>query len=261
MDTTETLKSGGTLRVTDTYLAISFQEERRSLSTAIFGGGFKSINHAVNQKLDFFYPTPEQFPGGSVSEYLRLSLIDHGYDPRKSSSLLTAAKMEWHSHKTFSYNGLLIDAVTTGGVEKTAARAGSDPLYEESDGTFSPVGTINIIITVNGCLPEWTMVRSLISMTEGKTAALQDLGIADVNTGAVATGTCTDGLTLICNPCGPVYTDAGTFSALGALLSRAAYQTVFHCLQTYDKPWNQSHALSTPPPANLNLLRNTLHDK
>lgn len=258
MDTKTILKSGGILRVTDTYLGISFEKERFSLSTAIFGGGFKKINHAVNQKLTVFYPSPEKFPGGSVSEYLRLSLIDHGYAPEKSSSLLTAAKMEWHSHKTFCCHDLLLDAVTTGGVEKTAARAGSAPLYEESSGKFAPVGTINIIITVNGSLPEWTMVRSLISITEGKTAALQDLGIADVNTGAVATGTCTDGVTLICDPNGPVYTDAGTFSVLGALLAQAAYQTVFDCLETYDQPWNQSPLISTPVPVDLDLLKHPL---
>ena len=166
--------------------------------------------------------------------------------------------MEWHSHKTFCYHDLLLDAVTTGGVEKTAARAGSAPLYEESSGKFAPVGTINIIITVNGSLPEWTMVRSLISITEGKTAALQDLGIADVNTGAVATGTCTDGVTLICDPNGPVYTDAGTFSVLGALLAQAAYQTVFDCLETYDQPWNQSPLISTPAPVDLDLLKHPL---
>ncbi|MFC2675401.1 MAG: adenosylcobinamide amidohydrolase, partial [Lacticaseibacillus rhamnosus] len=37
-------------------------------------------------------------------------------------------------------------------------------------------------------------------MTEGKTAALQDLGIADVNNGLPATGTGADGITLITDP-------------------------------------------------------------
>ena len=62
MDTKTILKSGGILRVTDTYLGISFEKERFSLSTAIFGGGFKKINHAVNQKLTVFYPSPENSP-------------------------------------------------------------------------------------------------------------------------------------------------------------------------------------------------------
>ncbi len=251
MNKTSILETGGLFRVTDTYLSVSFEKEQRSLSTAIFGGGFKKITHSVNQKLTVFYPSPEQFPGGSVSEYLRLTLLDYGYPPEESCALLTAAKMEWHSHETLRFHDLVMDVITTGGVEKTAARAGSPPLYEESRGGFFPVGTVNIMIIVNGCLPEWTMVRSLISITEGKTAAFQDLGIADVNTGAVATGTCTDGITLICNPEGPVYTDGGTFSVLGSLLAEGAYKTVKHCLENFDKPWNRFPALATPPPVDI----------
>ena len=81
--------------------------------------------------------------------------------------------------KTFSHKELLLDAVTTGGAEKTAARAGSPPLYTEKDGHFFPVGTINIMISLNISLPSAIMTRAIITITEGKTAALQDLGIAD----------------------------------------------------------------------------------
>lgn len=54
-----------------------------SLSTAIYGGGFKEINYAVNQKLETFYPSEDRFPGGSVPEFLRLSILENGYDPEK----------------------------------------------------------------------------------------------------------------------------------------------------------------------------------
>ena len=91
---------------------------------------------------------------------------------------------------------------------------------------------------------------------EGKTAALQDLGIADVNNGLPATGTGTDGITLITNPDAPRYTDAGTFSVLGSLLASAAYETVRECLELYDKPWNRDDSLATPPAVDLSRLRN-----
>ena len=256
MDTTIILPAGGKLHASRSHLCLAFEKTRFSLSTAIYGGGFKEINYAVNQKLETFYPSEDRFPGGSVPEFLRLSILENGYDPAKACALLTAAKMEWRSVKTFSHKELLLDAVTTGGAEKTAARAGSPPLYTEKDGHFFPVGTINIMISLNISLPSAIMTRAIITITEGKTAALQDLGIADVNNGLPATGTGTDGITLITNPDAPRYTDAGTFSVLGSLLASAAYETVRECLELYDKPWNRDDSLATPPAVDLSRLRN-----
>ena len=172
MDTTITLPAGGKLHASRSHLCLAFEKTRFSLSTAIYGGGFKEINYAVNQKLETFYPSEDRFPGGSVPEFLRLSILENGYDPAKACALLTAAKMEWRSVKTFSHKELLLDAVTTGGAEKTAARAGSPPLYTEKDGHFFPVGTINIMISLNISLPSAIMTRAIITITEGKTAAL-----------------------------------------------------------------------------------------
>lgn len=118
MDTTITLPAGGKLHASRSHLCLAFEKTRFSLSTAIYGGGFKEINYAVNQKLETFYPSEDRFPGGSVPEFLRLSILENGYDPAKACALLTAAKMEWRSVKTFSHKELLLDAVTTGGAEK-----------------------------------------------------------------------------------------------------------------------------------------------
>lgn len=255
MDTKKILPTGAALHASRSHLCLAFNEPRLSLSTAIYGGGIKEIRYAVNQKLETFYPTEDQFPGGSVPEFLRLSILKNGYDPQKACALLTAAKMEWRAERSLASKEIRLDAVTTGGAEKTAARAGSPPLYEEKDGRFFPVGTINIMISLNISLPPGIMARALMTITEGKTAAMQDLGIADINNGLPATGTGTDGITLITNPKGNQYTDAGTFSVLGALLASATYETVKECLEVYDKPWNRSISLMTPPPADLKKLR------
>ena len=93
MDTTITLPAGGKLHASRSHLCLAFEKTRFSLSTAIYGGGFKEINYAVNQKLETFYPSEDRFPGGSVPEFLRLSILENGYDPAKACALLTAAKM------------------------------------------------------------------------------------------------------------------------------------------------------------------------
>lgn len=252
-----TLLTGGTLRTSDTALLISFDRPRRSLSTAIWGGGFRDILFALNQKLTGVYLREEDFPGGSVAGYLRKMLLEAGCDPGKSSALLTSARMEWHRYAFRTKGALTVEVIATGGVEKTAARAGDPPLYEERCGTFFPVGTINLMALVNGSLPDGIMARALVTLTEGKTAAFQDLGIAAVYTGRAATGTATDGVTLITDPEGPVYTDAGTFSALGSMLAACAHEAVTHCLTDFDRPWNRTDALRTPPAVDLAPLKHS----
>lgn len=76
MDTTITLPAGGKLHASRSHLCLAFEKTRFSLSTAIYGGGFKEINYAVNQKLETFYPSEDRFPGGSVPEFLRLSILE-----------------------------------------------------------------------------------------------------------------------------------------------------------------------------------------
>ena len=88
-----TLATGGTFSASDTALILRWEQPRRALSTGIWGGGFRSVRWAVNQKLTGFYATEKDFPGGSVAEYLRLSLEEAGADPSESTALLTSARL------------------------------------------------------------------------------------------------------------------------------------------------------------------------
>lgn len=240
------LASGGTVHIADDSLCITYMRKRYSLSSSVIGGGFQPILYAVNQKLTSYCMTEKDLPGGSVASYLRLKLEEKGCDPAQSTVLLTAARMEWFRHLCIRKGPLIIDVLSTAGVEKTAARAGDPALYREKSGQFLPVGTINIMLLTNASLPEGTMVRALITATEAKTAALQDLGIAAVYTGRPATGTATDGLMIITDPKGPSYTDAGTFSELGEMIAHAIHHTLTECITIFDTPWNRFPELSTP---------------
>lgn len=241
------------LTISDTCLKISFAEDHPSISTAIYGGGFRKVRHVLNQRLTHYWPSEKDFPGGSVEAYLKLCAQEEGADVEKCSVLLTAAKVYLFSHKILRQGNLLVEAITTGGVEKTACRASSAPMYREEDGHFTPIGTINMMILLHGSLSPGIMARALITLTEGKTAALQDLGIADVNNGLPATGTGTDGITLVTEEQGIPYTDAGSFSELGSFLAQAAYTSVTECLVKYDNPWNAFEELKTPKAVNIEI--------
>lgn len=247
---------GASLTVSPENLMITFDRPHRSLSTAIYGGGCRNIRYALNRKLTAFYERESDFPGGSVKAWLKQCASAAGAVPEESAVLLTAATVSLYSRKIVRSGPVLVEAITTGGVEKTACRASSDPLYWEKDGRFGPLGTINMMVLLQGALPDGIMARALITLTEGKTAALNDLGIADVNNGKPATGTGTDGITFITDPEGPAFTDAGPFSELGASLAKAAYESVTECIKTFDHPWNASPRLITPKAVDLEELRN-----
>lgn len=245
------LSCGGQLLLTHNALLLSFHEPRRALSTALWGGGFRSVRWALNQKLTGYWLKETDFPGGSPAEFLRLSLEDAGCAPGESCAFLTSATMEHYRHAVRSSHGLALEVIATGGVEKTAVRAGDPPLYREEAGQYIPLGTINLIVHVSAALPDYAMVRALLTCTEGKAAALQDLGTASIVSGLPATGTATDGIILLTDPAAPALTDAGTFSLLGSLLAGAVHDTVVHCLTDFGIPWNTFESLKTPEAADV----------
>ncbi len=246
---------GAELTVGEYCLKVTFDQDHPSISTAIYGGGFRDVRQVMNQRLTKYFASEDDFPGGSVEGYLKDCAQKEGADLEKCSVLLTAAKVYLYSHQVLRHDDLLVEILTTGGVEQTACRASSAPLYREADGHFYPVGTINMMAFLYGQLPPGIMARALITLTEGKTAALQDQGIADVNNGLPATGTGTDGITFVTSHEGPCYTDAGPFSELGSFLAQAAYRSVTECLVKYDRPWNAFEKLKTPGAVDVKGIR------
>jgi adenosylcobinamide hydrolase len=176
MDKITLVSKGASLSISDEKLLIEFDRDMNSLSTALWAGGYRSIRSALNQKLTGYYESLQDFPGGSVESYLKICAEEVTESPEKCPSLLTAARVRLYSHKVLSAGGMTIEAVTTGGVEKTACRASSPALYREEDEHFFPVGTINMMIIASGFLPEGVMARALITLTEENPLPFRTLG-------------------------------------------------------------------------------------
>ena len=66
---------------------------------------------------------------------------------------------------------MIVYALVTAGVQDNAVRASVD------EGRFYEPGTINVIILTNMQLTPRALTRAMISATEAKSAALQDLDI------------------------------------------------------------------------------------
>lgn len=121
-----------------------------------------------------------------------------------------------------SFAEFRICVFVTAGVMSNALRIGVDEGRNlEREGKFETLGTINIIALTNASLSEGAMVRSIITATEAKIVALQDLDIrSSYSPHYQATGTGTDQV-MIVSGLGPKIHYMGGHSKMGELLARA----------------------------------------
>lgn len=227
--------SGEEIRLMEDCLVIYFPGPRRVVSTAKLNGGYREdlkavFNHHVPPTL---HGRESELPGGSWEGYLAHTAQRLGLPREHVAGLLTAAKMENASLKSRSYRELEITAVVTAGVDVNGGRAGDPARYYEEGGQWTFVGgTINIILLINGDLPPHTLVRSLVTATEAKAAALQELMAPSRYSKGVATGSGTDQIVAVSNRESPhLFTDAGKHSKLGELIGGVVKEAVKEALE------------------------------
>lgn len=151
---------------------------------------------------------------GLVSERQRVCrVLDR--PPETTALLFTGADMDRFAVQRRSHREMTVTALVTAGVESNAQRAGCDP------GHWYEPGTINVILMTNMQLTPRAMTRALITATEAKTAALQDLDIrSSVAPHRPATGTGTDNIIVVQGE-GTAIDNCGGHSKMGQLIAEA----------------------------------------
>jgi adenosylcobinamide amidohydrolase len=174
-------------------LLLSFGEEHRILST---WDGFREVSFVANT-----------YQPSALAEITMMNYQKFEEDfpallgiPRRSLSFLsTAANMENLAICEKSYQNLVVSCLATGGIGN-ALRSGVDKAnWIEQDGKFvKALGTINIILLTNATLSDGAMARTIITATEAKTAALQDMDArSSISSTKQATGTGTDNMIIV----------------------------------------------------------------
>ncbi len=174
-------------------LLVSFREKRRIISTL---DGYRRVKFVANA-----YQPPE------LSMIIMKNYARFAKDfpkvlgiPRSDLSFLsTGANMDNLSVCEKSYQDQIVCCIATGGVGN-ALRAGVDGSdWIEQNGTFAKaLGTINIIILTSVTLTNGAMTRTIITATEAKTAALQDMDArSSISPENQATGTGTDNIIVV----------------------------------------------------------------
>jgi len=163
--------------------------------------------------------------------------------PDRAVLLSTAADPRCLAVVTRKYGWLTVTALVTAGAGSNAMRAGTD-YGDWIDGKRvprRPPGTINVLLIVSVDLTPAAMARLIITVTEAKSAALQDLGIRSSFTpGALATGTGTDEVIVVAGR-GHRQRLAGGHTKLGELAARATHQAVLRALIRQMKAYLSAH--------------------
>ena len=226
-------------------LVIRFPERRRLLSTKDgFVQVFAAVNHSAHPLLwarvsETMKKTDED--GGKVYEAKTVERLSRILHLRRGDLTLvgTGADMDNLAVVTKTFAPFYVTVLATAGAETNALRTGVDEgLHIEVEPGASMRGkglpghgTVNIVILTNARLTDGAMARAVITGTEAKTAAFEDLRVASSYTkGVQATGTGTDSMMVVSGATGPKVTYTGGHSKIGELIGKAVYDAVVDAL-------------------------------
>ncbi|MFR9000868.1 MAG: adenosylcobinamide amidohydrolase [Anaerobutyricum soehngenii] len=197
-----------------------------------------------------------------------LAKEDLGLDPSSCSGLMTVASMDNSAISTLAYDDFSVTSVATAGVRNNGGRIG-DPAswHEKSENTFedttssdtkkkNPIQNLTknilgkifqvklfqikinyqsellISLYIDADLSKEALASALVSCTEAKVAAMQELLIASRYSCGIATGTGTDGAIIISNAESKTHlTNAGKHSKLGELIGRTVISSIKEALK------------------------------
>ncbi|MBP2133178.1 adenosylcobinamide hydrolase [Methanomicrobium sp. W14] len=217
-------------------IVVKLPSHRNSLTISSLNGGYREDLEAVYNH----QPKPCQnlkgccdLEGKSLHEYLSVTAERLGLNPKKTSGMMTAANMKNAAVSNKSFRDIDVTAVVTAGIEVNATRAGDPASFYEEDGLFEQVcGTIITILIINANLSESTLAQAVMTATEAKTVAVQQLMAPSRYSDGIATGSGTDQISVISNmESRSRVTNAGKHSKLGELIGKCVIEATTQALE------------------------------
>jgi adenosylcobinamide amidohydrolase len=188
-----------TVRRRGRFIVADLSCDHRAITTsALMGGESENLRHLVNHQCcegkDHNSRFAEMMSAGDEA-YHHQVCAEVDVPPERTAVMTTAANMNYAACISRRDLDVEVLAVATAGIETNATCAG-DPanVREVSDGVASalPVGTINVIVLCNTPLSPAALARTVMTITEAKTSALQRLAAPSRYSAELATGTGTD---------------------------------------------------------------------
>lgn len=227
-----TLSTGDKVYFYDKSIVIYFSGKRKVLSTSLYNGGYHEDYMAVyNYDAKQGAGMPCEMLADTYVEHMRLISARLALPPDKVSGMGTAASMENAAVVSMSFKELTVTAIVTGGIETNGGRVGDPADFYRPVEKPDKFGTINIMLALDCDLPAGTLARALVTCTEAKTAAIQELLEGSKYSSGLATGSGTDTTIVFANGDSDLYLEgAGKHSKLGELIGRVVKQAVKEAL-------------------------------
>lgn len=197
----ETLGTGATyqLRRCGRFVVAAFQEPHRVISTSAANGGQRDdllflVNHQSCEGTGHVDRHAEITAHGAEA-YHDVVCAEAGVPREHTATMGTAANMNYVAMVRERDADVEVTAVVTGGVESNATCAGDPAAWRETAAGVEKIpvaGTINTMLLIGVPLTASALARAVVTMTEGKTAALQRLVVPSRQSADLATGTGTD---------------------------------------------------------------------
>jgi iron complex transport system ATP-binding protein len=218
----ELLGNFGKLVLKDNVLAVLSDIELDTVSSAIYNGGFKKVKAILNVQAPeecsdrLLHANPQKFVVDSAK---KLGLTENFV------GMITAAAVDKFALATKKFGDLTVTVTATavdpeGNTCSHAESAGETITVEEM------MGTINIMVVIDGNPTESCLVSTVLTATEAKTAALWELDIRSRYSGEVATGTVTDAIIVAKTNRGAPIVYGGPASKLGQLVGYCTRKAV-----------------------------------
>lgn len=227
------LSTGDEVYFYDKSIVVYFKGQRKVLSTSVYNGGYHEDYKAVyNYDAKQGSGMPCEVLADTYTEHMKLISERLAIDPYKVTGMGTAASMENAVIESMSYKDLTVTAIVTGGIETNGGRVGDPADYYnpiEKPGKF---GTINIILILDSDMPPGTLARALVTCTEAKTAAIQELLAGSNYSTGIATGSGTDQTIIVANTESKLYLEgAGKHAKMGELIGKVVTVAVKKALK------------------------------
>jgi adenosylcobinamide amidohydrolase len=220
---TERLAENILLEQTPNHIHVQFDTPHPVISSAVLNGGVVEASHILNLKVA---KQPEGLNSAFKSPEVELSAYceKHGWQGI-TAGMMTAASMKSYRLVRAVQQGVDVIVLVTSGLSN-ARRAGDCAEYRNIMPAVSDVGTINIIcLTTIGMAPA-AMIEAVMTVTEAKAAALQNLDIKSPVSNGPATGTGTDSIVIAADPKAEKMQYCGKHVLFGEILARLVIEAL-----------------------------------
>jgi adenosylcobinamide hydrolase len=222
------------------FVVVDLLRPHDAISTSVRNGGFADhVRHFVNHQSCEGAGHDARFhfiKDQGQEAYHDFVCHEIGLAPELTATMGTAANMNYVAVVAKQDADVTVAAIVTGGVQTNATCAGDPANWRETrDGLVkvpAVAGTINTMLLVSEPVIPAALARIVVTMTEGKSAALARLAVPSCQSADLATGTGTDQFCVAApRDGGPPLTSASPHMKLGEIVGLAVREATMEALR------------------------------